>query len=426
MAEIPHCTNAFPRRCTVSARKGLPMVRLTVVFAHPELGVGGAERLVLDAAMELRTRGHRVVLLTTRRDPSRAFPEAVDGSLDVRVHGHRIPLQIAGRLRAACAVARMAWLSVALRRLGVQPDVVICDQVPHVIPLLRRAARAPIVLYCHHPDRLLAPFAGGAMRWYRGLIDRLEEKGTAVADRVLVNSEFTARRMREAFPRIEVTPRVVYPGVSPSDCAELTDEPPPGPIMILTIGRFAPEKRQELAVDALAALRGRLTTPAFARLRLVLAGGYDRRFREQRDTIATLEERIRIHGLAEQVELRLLPSEEERRALLAGCRMLVHPQSNEPFGYAPVEAMAAARPVIAIASGGPAETVRDGETGSLCTPTDDAVADAMARLLTDHEAAARMGRAGRSWVGGRFSHAMFGAQLEGVLRDVAAEHRSGL
>jgi len=397
---------------------------VNVVFAHPELGLGGAERLVLDAAMELRARGHRIVLLTTRCDPARAFPEAADGSLDVRVHGRGLPAQIAGRLRAPCAVARMAWLSVALRRLEERPDVVICDLVAHVIPLLRRAARAPVVLYCHHPDRLLAPSAEGAMRWYRGPIDRLEEKGTAVADRVLVNSEFTARRMREAFPRIVVSPSVVYPGVAPSDCPELPDEPPPGPVVVLTVGRFAPQKRPQLAVDALAALRGRLAAPAFARVRLVLAGGYDARLREQRETVATLEERIRTHGLAEQVELRLSPSEDERRALLARCRVLVHTQPDEHFGYAPVEAMAAGRPVIAIASGGPAETVGDGETGVLCTSTGDAIADAMARLLTDHEAAARMGRAGRARVTARFSRATFGARLEAVLREVVAERRS--
>src|SRR5262245_34403842 len=395
---------------------------MNVVLAHPELGIlGGAERLVLDAAMELRARGHRVVILTARCDPARAFPEAIDGSLDVRVHGRGLPLQIAGRLRAPCAVARMAWLSVALRHLNERPDVVLCDLVAHVIPRFRRAARVPVVLYCHHPDRLLAPPAKGAMRWYRRAIDHLEERGTALADRVLVNSEFTARRLREAFPQIVVSPSVVYPGVALPACPELPDEPPPGPLVILTVGRFAPEKRPQLAVDALAALRGRLAQPAFARVRLVLSGTYDARRHEQREAVATVEECIRMRALAEQIELRFSPSEDERRALLARCRVLLHTQPDEHFGYAPVEAMAAARPVIAIASGGPAETVGDGETGILCSPTADAIADAMARLLTDHEAAARMGRAGRARVAARFSRAAFGARLDAILRDVVAE-----
>ena len=40
------------------------MVR--VAFIHPDLGIGGAERLVIDAAMALRSRGHEVELYTFR------------------------------------------------------------------------------------------------------------------------------------------------------------------------------------------------------------------------------------------------------------------------------------------------------------------------------------------------------------------------
>ncbi|MGH7894837.1 MAG: glycosyltransferase [Candidatus Binatia bacterium] len=393
---------------------------MNVAFLHLELHLGGAERLVLDAATELVSRGHRVVLLTTRRDRARAFPEAVDGSLDVRVHGRFLPMQIGGRLRAPCAIARMAWLGMALRRLRERPDVVFCDLVAHVVPLVRRVARVPVVFYCHYPDRFLAPPAGGARRWYRRPIDRLEERGTANADRVLVNSRYTARRLREAFPRLAVDPSVVYPGVEPSPCPDLPEEPPPGPLTILAVGRFDPRKQWRLAADAFAALRERMAAPAFARVRLVFAGGYDPSLREHRDTRTMLEERFRALGLTGQVELRFSPSEDERRALLSECRIVLHTPADEHFGFVPVEAMAAGRPVVAVASGGPAETVRDGETGFLCPPTPADFADAMARLLTDHAAAARMGRAGRARVATCFSRAKFGERLEAVLRDVTA------
>jgi alpha-1,3/alpha-1,6-mannosyltransferase len=396
---------------------------VTIVFVHPELGLGGAERLVLDAATELRARGHRVVLLTAECDPAHAFPEAIDGSLDVRVHGRAIPHAIAGRLRAPCAIVRMAWLGRALGRLEVRPDVVVCDLVAHVVPWLRRAARAPLALYCHHPDRLLTSATGRARRWYRAPIDRLEETGTAAADRVIVNSEFTARRLHDAFPRLTVSTTVVYPGVAPSDCPDLPDEPP-GPITILAMGRFSPEKRLEVAVDAFARLRDRMAPPAFARMRLVLAGAYDARLPEPREVVARLEASAGAHGLATQVELRRSPSEDERRALLGACRFLVHTHPDEHFGYAPVEAMAAGRPVVAIRSGGPEETVVDGETGILCAPSPDAIADAMARLATDHVATARMGRAGRVRVAARFSRAAFGARFEDVLRELAEGRRA--
>lgn len=51
----------------------------TVVFFHPDLGIGGAERLVVDAAVGLQSRGYRVVIFTNHCDPSHCFDECRDG-----------------------------------------------------------------------------------------------------------------------------------------------------------------------------------------------------------------------------------------------------------------------------------------------------------------------------------------------------------
>jgi alpha-1,3/alpha-1,6-mannosyltransferase len=60
---------------------------------------------------------------------------------------------------------------------------------------------------------------------------------------------------------------------------------------------------------------------------------------------------------------------------------------NEHFGMVPLEAMAAQRPVVACASGGPVESIVDGVTGYLCPPMPGAFADAAARLLQDPDGA---------------------------------------
>ena len=44
-------------------------------FVH----LGGAERLVVDAAVSLQKRGHEVVFFTSRHDRSRCFEETRDG-----------------------------------------------------------------------------------------------------------------------------------------------------------------------------------------------------------------------------------------------------------------------------------------------------------------------------------------------------------
>src|SRR5207253_753597 len=164
-------------------RPALPRGRhMTVVFLHPDLGLGGAERLVVDV-----------------------------------------------------------------------------DLIALAIPLARLAGRAPVVLYCHHPDRFLAPAGRGLYRWYRAPIDRLEAFGTAYAARVLVNSRYTATRVREAFPTLATEPDVIHPGVDVLPCPDLALDGT-GAATILAMGRFDPRKNLVLAVEAFAALRGRLAT----------------------------------------------------------------------------------------------------------------------------------------------------------------------
>lgn len=59
----------------------------TIVFLHPDLGIGGAERLVVDAAVGLQKRGHKVVIFTSHCDPAHCFDEARDGSARPRPLG---------------------------------------------------------------------------------------------------------------------------------------------------------------------------------------------------------------------------------------------------------------------------------------------------------------------------------------------------
>ena len=53
---------------------------MRVLFLHPDLGIGGAERLVCDAALALQKKGHKVSFITTYHDPGHCFPETRDGT----------------------------------------------------------------------------------------------------------------------------------------------------------------------------------------------------------------------------------------------------------------------------------------------------------------------------------------------------------
>ena len=391
--------------------------RLNVAFLRPGLGIGGAERLVVDAAIELGARGHAVTLFVGDRQEAQ-LDEVRAGLVRVVAVGRFLPSQILQRLRAPAAIARAAWAARALARAMPEVDVVVCDLVPHVIPLMRRLVRAPVACICYFPDLLLAPRRRGLYALYRAPLDRLEAAGLAAADRVLVTSRFTASVVRATFPRLAVGAlEVVYPGV---DVADAPPEPaPPGEALVLSVNRFDPGKNLALAIDAFAALRARLAPAAFATARLVLAGHVDTRLAEARALAAELEARAARLGLEGRVSLVRSPSDAERRALLARAACVVYTPLAEHFGLVPLEAMAAARPVIAVNRGGPTETIVHGETGWLVDPRPAAFADALAAVLRDAGAARRMGEAGWAHVRQHFSRRAFGDRLESSLGTLA-------
>lgn len=101
-----------------------------VVFLHPDLGIGGAERLVIDAALALQSRGHEVDIVTSHHDPSHCFPETVNGKISVTVIGDWLPRSLFGRFIALCAYMRMLWAALCVVLFSeLKPDVFFCDQV---------------------------------------------------------------------------------------------------------------------------------------------------------------------------------------------------------------------------------------------------------------------------------------------------------
>ena len=63
--------------------------KLRVGFAHPDLGIGGAERLIVDAAVGLQRLGHDVTIYTSHHPHHHCFeetlPKAQGGVLQVEV-----------------------------------------------------------------------------------------------------------------------------------------------------------------------------------------------------------------------------------------------------------------------------------------------------------------------------------------------------
>lgn len=171
-----------------------------VVFLHPDLGIGGAEKAVVDAALALKSRGHDVQFLTAHHDPNHCFNETRDGSFKVTVAGDWLPRSVFGRFYAVCAYVRMVYAAIYLVFFSdISFDIVFCDQISACVPILK-CSKAKVLFYCHFPDMLLAKRDTVLKRLYRAPIDLLEEWTTGMAHVILVNSKFTGMNVLFFYP----------------------------------------------------------------------------------------------------------------------------------------------------------------------------------------------------------------------------------
>ena len=331
-----------------------------VVFIHPDLGIGGAERLIVDCSLALQVKGHTTTIVTAHHDRSHCFTETISGECDVICIGDWLPRSLLGRCQALCASVRMLYVTMYVM-LVLQADVVIVDQVSTPLPLLR-AGSFPTIFYCHYPDLLLSTSRSLMKKIYRAPLDWLEEVTTGTANIVLVNSLFTKAVFKQTFQRLShVSPGVLYPSLdmqrfdgagSRPDTVPLAPDTP----TFLSINRYERKKNIGLAIRAFAKLRD-------SKARLIIAGGYDSRVLENVEHYEELVNLADELNVSNKVTFLRSPSDSEKVWLLKNCSCLIYTPSGEHFGIVPLESMYCYTPVLAVNSGGPMETVVHNQTG---------------------------------------------------------------
>ncbi|KAH6713786.1 hypothetical protein BKA61DRAFT_643653 [Leptodontidium sp. MPI-SDFR-AT-0119] len=423
----------------------------TIVFFHPDLGIGGAERLVIDAAVGLQNRGHKVVIFTSHCDPKHCFDEARDGTLVVKVRGNwLIPASIFSRFTIICAILRQLHIIFATYYYSefktLKPDAFFVDQLSAGLPWLAYLYPEPrILFYCHFPDLLLA--RGRSSWWkrmYRIPFDFIEQWSMSFADSIAVNSGFTKGVVGSVWPDLvaEKDLQIVYPCVDTKEKnVEFVDEPVAAwqeKSILLSINRFERKKDIGLAIKAYAGLdkKGR------ENVMLVLAGGYDNRVQENvvyhKELVqlaeslglktATTKTIVTALNVPEDVDILFLLSVPNalKDILLKSARLLIYTPSNEHFGIVPLEAMLAGVPVLAANTGGPLETVVEGKTGWLCPPEDTeswtAVMNNVLHKISDKDIK-KMGAAGIDRVKSEFSDVKMAERLDEIITAMAKTPR---
>ena len=154
--------------------------------------------------------------------------------------------------------------------------------------------------------------------------------------------------------------------------------------LILSAGVLVPRKGFDVAIRAMGAVAERLPDA-----RLLIAGGEP----AGGGCRAELEALVAERDLADAVTL--LGPRDDMPELLAACDALVLASRHEGDPAVVLEAMASARPVVATPAA--AAAVEDGATGVVVPADGDgALAEALIGLLSDPQAARRMGAVGRA------------------------------
>ncbi|MBC8327967.1 MAG: glycosyltransferase [Planctomycetes bacterium] len=323
---------------------------MKVAIAHDFIRHGGAEK-VLEQLHRIWPEAPVHTLLDERGPLTEGWdvrPSWLQGLVPPRYYRWPLPLYpgMVDRLRVDPGIDLLVTSSVSWMKSLRAPA-----GVPHLCYIYR-----PMMFGYERQDVFLASYPRPLRPLLRALVGRIRRWDQAHADEpdlYVGCSRYIAELVRKHYRR---EAEVLYPPVRLEPFLEAGRRVAPGEYF-LTALRLESYKRVGIAVEACT----RLGLP------LKVAGRGP--------------ELERLRSMAgPTVEFVGFVPDEALVDLVAGCRAFLFP-SEEDFGIAPVEAMAAGRPVVALGRGGPAETVEEGRSGTLFQDqTADSVIAAIRRL----------------------------------------------
>jgi len=200
----------------------------------------------------------------------------------------------------------------------------------------------------------------------------------------------------------------------PYDDTKFMPQPPSDltPARITCIGRLIERKGQRYLLEAEKLLKER----GVASHIMLVGDGPDREM---------LTGRIQELGLADHVTMTGNVPHSDIPAIIRDSAVVVLPSVKdwkgevEGLGMVLAEASACARPVIGTDLAGPKDAVADGESGILVAPNNAGeLADALQRILTDRDLAARLGQGGVDFARRNFSPGSQAEKLAAIIESV--------
>jgi glycosyltransferase involved in cell wall biosynthesis len=384
------------------------------------LNVGGPARHVVLLDRGLRGRGHETRLVYGSLAPGDGSLEhlAVDAGLPV-THIRALGRQVnpISDLRAFAHLLRLVFreapdvVHTHTAKAGTLGRVAAC-----LFNMTRPRRRRCLVVHTFH-GHVLTGYFGPTMNV---AVRRAERTLARITDRVVTISPAIRRDIVTRFNIAAAARTTVVPlGLDLERLARLDSLAPhlrrqlgipERALVVAYIGRFVAIKDLATLVHAFALVAAQRPDAV-----LLLVG--DGPVRAEIDAL--------VAALALQKHVHLVGWIEDLAPVYATIDICALSSLNEGTPVAVIEAMAAAKAVVATRVGGVADVVEHERTGLLVPPQNPkALADAIVRLAAAPDERLRMGAAGRQAVAARFSPERLVDDIDTLYRDALAQKRS--
>ena len=385
-------------------------IRVLRVIAR--LNVGGPALHVSYLASGLEERGYRTTLVAGELARGEGSMTFVAERLGVPV----VPLAQLHRdvspLRDAVAAVQLARLIRRERPHVIHTHTAKAGAVGRLAALAARRSPRPIVVHTFHGHVLRGYFgevktAGFRLveRWLARASDALVAVSPQVRDDLAALGVAPREKFAVVRLGIELERRVAAEPRAREEARRLLGVPPER-FLVGWTGRMTAVKRTDDVLLALAGLRRRGVDAALC----MVGDGPDRE---------RVEERARTLGIARACLY--LGYQEDVAPWYAAFDAVVLASVNEGTPVSVIEALAAARPVVATRVGGVPDVVRDGVDGFLVASGDvEALAERLHRLAGDRALREQMGAAGRARVLPRYAVSRLVDDVDRLYRSLLA------
>lgn len=359
---------------------------LMLSWEFPPSVVGGLGKHVWELANSLTTDGHDVTVLT---------PSFIGAPIYERInsiHVHRIKefQQTLDDFHLYVARFNMNMVEKSLE-LNVQSNFTIIHAHDWMVGLAARSIKdilsIPLVTTIHASE------TGRRNGQHPTLLQettiKQEEELISYSDKVIVCSDYMEKELQREFAFRKEKLAVIPNGVSKmeeieeSENIKLLLERYSHQRLVLALGRMVPEKGFDIFIDAAAIILKDYPDCLF------VAGGKGPLLDKYRKRVIRM-------GLERSIIFVGFLYEQEKNTMLKYCDLMVVPSHYEPFGIVALEAMVAAKPVIASRTGGLASILEDNYSGLYFESGNvEQLAVRIAKVLNDPELGKKLGENAR-------------------------------